>query len=58
MTPFCFSGNIEQLKKQHEKEMAEFEKAQETNKARMEQGLQEKLAARRNRRVRVHSPQN
>ncbi|KAK7096272.1 M protein, serotype 2.1-like [Littorina saxatilis] len=46
-------GNIEQLKQQHEKEMAEFEKAQETNKARMEQGLQEKLAARRNRRARV-----
>ncbi|XP_076439014.1 uncharacterized protein LOC143277922 isoform X2 [Babylonia areolata] len=46
-------GNIEQLKQQHEKEMAEFEKAQETNKARMEQGLQEKLAARRNRRARM-----
>ncbi|KAK7475332.1 hypothetical protein BaRGS_00033408, partial [Batillaria attramentaria] len=46
-------GNIEQLKQQHEKEMAEFEKAQETNKARIEQGLQEKLRQRRNRRTRL-----
>lgn len=46
-------GNIEQLKQQHEKELAEFEKAQETNKARIEQGLQEKLAARRNRKARL-----
>ncbi|KAL8572357.1 hypothetical protein ACOMHN_023126 [Nucella lapillus] len=46
-------GNIEQLKQQHERELAEFEKAQETNRARMEQGLQEKLAARRTHRARV-----
>ncbi|KAK3095830.1 hypothetical protein FSP39_019713 [Pinctada imbricata] len=45
-------GNIEQLKKQHEKESADFDKAQEMNKARMQQGLDEKLAARRNRRNR------
>ncbi|XP_050398744.1 uncharacterized protein LOC126816350 isoform X1 [Patella vulgata] len=46
-------GNIEQLKKQHEQELKEFEKAQEINKARMEQGLQEKLRQRRNRRQRT-----
>lgn len=56
--PFCpiFTGNIEQLKQQHEKEMEEFEKAQETNKARLEQGLEEKLRERRNRRARMTSP--
>ena len=32
--------------------MQEFSKAQEVNKARMEQGLQEKLRARRSRRMR------
>ncbi|KAI8785889.1 reticulocyte-binding protein PFD0110w isoform X1 [Biomphalaria glabrata] len=46
-------GNIEQLKKQHEKEMAQIEKAQETNKARIEQGLQEKLKERRTKRSRL-----
>ncbi|ESO90962.1 hypothetical protein LOTGIDRAFT_122423, partial [Lottia gigantea] len=45
-------GNIEQLRKQHEQEMKEFEKAQEMNKARMEQGLQDKLRERRIRRDR------
>ncbi|KXJ27070.1 hypothetical protein AC249_AIPGENE13687 [Exaiptasia diaphana] len=43
-------GNIDQLKKKHEEEIAEFEKAQEVNKARVEQGLQERLRARRSRR--------
>ena len=43
-------GDIDQLKKKHEEELAEFQKAQEMNKARVEQGLQEKLRARRSRR--------
>ncbi|KAH9509685.1 hypothetical protein Btru_044242 [Bulinus truncatus] len=46
-------GNIEQLKKQHEMDMAQIEKAQETNKARIEQGLQEKLRERRTKRSRL-----
>ncbi|XP_041356021.1 serine/threonine-protein kinase dst2-like [Gigantopelta aegis] len=50
-------GNIEQLKKQHEQELKEFEKAQEMNKARMEQGLQEKLKMRRSRRQRIEEQQ-
>jgi len=45
-------GNIDELKKKHEQEMTEFNKTQDTNKARMEQGLEEKLKARRNRRKR------
>ncbi|XP_013415071.1 uncharacterized protein LOC106177002 isoform X1 [Lingula anatina] len=45
-------GDIEELKKQHEREMEEFQRAQEINKARMDQGLQEKLKARRSRRQR------
>lgn len=48
-------GNIDQLKKQHEEELAEFEKAQEMNKARVEQGLQEKLRARRSRRRKIQA---
>ena len=46
-------GDIDQLKKQHEEELAEFEKAQELNKARVEQGLHEKLRARRSRRRKI-----
>ena len=46
------AGNIDELKKQHEREIAEFDKAQGLNKARMEQGLEEKLKARRSRRKR------
>jgi len=46
-------GDIDELKKQHEKEMEEFNKAQDVNKARMEQGLQEKLRARRSRKQRL-----
>ena len=42
-----FTGNIQQLKLEHDKNLAEYNKAQELNKARMEQGLQEKLNARR-----------
>lgn len=48
-------GNIDQLKKQHEEELAEFEKQQELNKARVEQGLQEKLRARRSRRRKMQA---
>merc|ERR1712150_426247 len=40
-------GDIDELKKQHEKEM------EDVNKARMEQGLQEKLRARRSRKQRL-----
>lgn len=45
-------GNIEHLKKEHEKAMEEFDRTQETNKARIDQALQEKLEARRTRRAR------
>jgi len=45
-------GNIEELKKEHEKNIEAFNKAQEANKSRMDQGLKEKLAARRSRRRR------
>ncbi|KAK2167467.1 hypothetical protein LSH36_27g03035 [Paralvinella palmiformis] len=45
-------GNIDELKKQHEQQLAEFEHAQEVNKARMNQGLEEKLRARRSQRAR------
>ncbi|XP_005112171.1 uncharacterized protein LOC101858150 isoform X2 [Aplysia californica] len=48
-------GNIEQLKKQHEQEQAQLEKMEETNKARMEQGLQEKLRRRRSKRRRMET---
>ena len=48
-------GNIDQLKKQHEEELAEFEKQQELNKARVDQGLQEKLRARRSRRRKIQA---
>lgn len=48
-------GNIDQLKKQHEEELAEFEKQQELNKTRVEQGLQEKLRARRSRRRKMQA---
>ena len=41
------SGNISQLKEEHQKETAEVLKMQEVNKARMQQGLQAKLQARR-----------
>ncbi|PVD36402.1 hypothetical protein C0Q70_03385 [Pomacea canaliculata] len=44
-------GKIQQLKEQHKKEMEEFDEVQETNKTRMEQGLQEKIRARKNRRM-------
>jgi len=50
-------GNIDQLKKKHEEEIAEFEKAQEMNKARVEQGLHERLQARRNRRRKMQQQQ-
>ncbi|KAL5019966.1 hypothetical protein ScPMuIL_002858 [Solemya velum] len=46
-------GNIEMLKKQHDKEMKDFKRSQEMNKARLQQGLDEKLAARRGRRDRM-----
>lgn len=42
-------GNINQLKQEYEKDTAEFIKAQQLNKARMEQGLQAKLEARRHK---------
>jgi len=42
-------GDISELKEQHKKNTDEFNKAQEMNKARMEQGLQAKLMERRHR---------
>ena len=45
-------GDIDNLKRQHEQEMEEFQKQQEVNRARLEQGLQEKLRSRRSRRMR------
>ncbi len=54
----CPLGDIEGIKQQHEKEMVEFSKAQEMNKARLEQGLQEKLKARRSRRRRIEQHEN
>lgn len=46
-------GDIEDLKKKHEEEMAEFQKNQEMNRARQDQGLQEKLRTRRSRRRKI-----
>lgn len=46
-------GKIDELRKRHAAEMEEFKKAQTLNKARMVQGLQEKLEVRRNRRSRI-----
>lgn len=48
-------GNINKLKDQYTKEKSEFEKVQEMNKQRIDQGLDEKLAARRNRRKRAQT---
>lgn len=42
-------GDITQLKQEFAKNIEDYQKAQELNKARMEQGLQEKLAARRHK---------
>ena len=50
-------GDIEDLKKKHEAEMAEFQKNQELNRARQEQGLQDKLRARRSRRRKIQLQQ-
>ena len=44
---FVLSGNISQLKEEHQRETEEVLKMQEVNKARMQQGLQAKLQARR-----------
>ncbi|GFY60603.1 uncharacterized protein TNIN_369181 [Trichonephila inaurata madagascariensis] len=48
-------GKIDELRKKHAVEMADFEKAQTINKARTTQGLQEKLQARRSRRSRMQN---
>lgn len=45
-------GDVERLKEQHEREMKELKEAQDLNKSRMQQGLEEKLRARRSRRTR------
>ena len=47
---FTYLGNIRQLKQEHERELEEFDKAHDVNKSRMEQGLKEKIARRRQRR--------
>ncbi|OWF52754.1 uncharacterized protein LOC110447357 isoform X2 [Mizuhopecten yessoensis] len=44
-------GNMEELKKVHDQRISEYQKVEEMNKARMDQGLQEKLAERRQRRM-------
>ena len=46
---YHFPGDIEGLKEQYKKNTEEFNKTQQMNKTRMEQGLQEKLQARRHR---------
>lgn len=55
MRIFWISGKIDELRKKHAVEMADFEKAQTMNKARTTQGLQEKLQARRSRRSRMQN---
>lgn len=45
-------GDIDKLRKQHERDMEDLDKTQELNKARIDQGLQEKLRARLSRRKR------
>lgn len=45
-------GNIEELKRQHEEQVKEYERQQEITKTRADQDLQSKLAARRSRRQR------
>ncbi len=47
-------GNISELKKAHKTQLAVFEKAQTVNKTRMEQGLEEKLRARKSKRRRAN----
>lgn len=47
-----FLGDIDKLRKQHERDMEDLDKTQELNKARIDQGLQEKLRARLSRRKR------
>ena len=49
---FFLTGDINELKKQHDKDMEEYERTQELNKARMDQGLQDRLRQRRSRRRR------
>lgn len=52
-------GDIEELKQTHKQQIEEFEKAQSLNRTRMDQGLQEKLRARRSKRIkhRLHAEQ-
>lgn len=50
-------GNIEELKSKYEEQVAEFSKAQDVNKARVDQALEDKLRERRNRRKRVELQQ-
>ena len=46
-------GNINELKEAHKRQLAEYERAQEINKARMEEGLKERLRARKSKRRKV-----
>ncbi|PAA80174.1 hypothetical protein BOX15_Mlig001143g2 [Macrostomum lignano] len=50
-------GDIDSIKKQYEIDMEEFQRAQDVNRARVEQGLQEKLAARKSRKARKMAQQ-
>lgn len=47
-----FSGDAQELYRKHQQDLEELEKNQMINKARQEQGLEEKLRARRSRRQR------
>lgn len=46
-----FTGDISELKEQYKRYNEDFMKTQGLNKARMEQGLQAKLAARRHKKM-------
>lgn len=46
-------GKIIQIRNKHNREMQEFEQSQLINKARMNQGLRDKLNVRRTRRTRI-----
>ena len=50
-------GNIEELKVKYEEQLAEFSKAQNVNKARVDQALQEKLRERRSRKITIELDQ-
>lgn len=52
---WIISGSVKTIKQQHDLERQEMEKQQQVAKARMDQGLQDKIAQRRSRKDRVGS---